>query len=113
MSELANKPRKELSPLELEQLEDYEKQHGPLNVLQRAVEDGTQVLISLRHNRKMLARVKAYDRHSNMVLTNVREMWTEHPRKASGKKGKAVHKDRFISKMFLRGDGVIIVVPVK
>ena len=47
----------------------------------------------------MLARVKAFDRHMNMVLENVKEMWTEIPKLADGKKGKPVNKDRFISKM--------------
>ena len=59
----------------------------------------TQVLISIRNNRKLLARVKAFDRHCNMVLENVKEMWTETPRLANGKKGRPVNKDRFISKM--------------
>lgn len=67
-----------------------------------------QVLISCRNNRKLLARVKAFDRHCNMVLENVKEMWTEN---AAGKRGtKPINKDRFISKMFLRGDSVILVL---
>jgi hypothetical protein len=37
-----------------------------------------------------------------MVLENVKEMWTETPRLASGKKGRSVNKDRFISKMWAR-----------
>ncbi|RBQ65116.1 hypothetical protein VDGD_21736 [Verticillium dahliae] len=37
-------------------------------------------------------------------------MWTETPRNADGKKGRPVNKDRFISKMFLRGDSVILVL---
>lgn len=64
-----------------------------------------------------------------MVLENVKEMWTETPRVAGGKKGRPVNKDRFISKMFvdtfllqgilvtdggifrfLRGDSVILVL---
>lgn len=45
-----------------------------------------------------------------MVLENVKEMWTEKTKTASGKPGKTVTKDRFISKMFLRGDTVILVV---
>lgn len=72
-----------------------------------------------------------------MVLENVKEMWTEQPRAGKGKKkvsssylmccsvisfhqartdfvsllqGKPVNKDRFISKMFLRGDSVILVL---
>lgn len=61
----------------------------------------TQVLISIRNNRKLLARVKAFDRHCNMVLENVKEMWTETPRLANGKKGRPVNKDRFISKMYV------------
>ena len=38
------------------------------------------MLINCRNNRKLLARVKAFDRHCNMVLENVKEMWTEAPR---------------------------------
>ena len=68
-----------------------------------------QVLINCRNNKKLLGRVKAFDRHCNMVLENVKEMWTEIP-KGGKKKAKAVNKDRFISKMFLRGDSVILVL---
>lgn len=35
-------------------------------------------------------------------------MWTEVPRAAKGKKAKPVNKERFISKLFLRGDSVIL-----
>jgi small nuclear ribonucleoprotein D2 len=35
-------------------------------------------------------------------------MWTETPKAGKGKKAKPVNKDRFISKMFLRGDSVIL-----
>lgn len=46
-----------------------------------------------------------------MVLENVKEMWTEVPKSGKGKKkSKPVNKDRYISKMFLRGDSVIIVL---
>ncbi|KHJ97667.1 LSM domain protein [Oesophagostomum dentatum] len=70
-----------------------------------------QVLINCRNNKKLLGRVKAFDRHCNMVLENVKEMWTEQPKTGKGKKkAKAVPKDRFISKMFLRGDSVILVL---
>lgn len=70
-----------------------------------------QVLINCRNNKKLLARVKAFDRHCNMVLENVTEMWTEQPKTGKGKKkAKPVNKDRNISKMFLRGDSVILVL---
>jgi small nuclear ribonucleoprotein (snRNP)-like protein len=64
-----------------------------------------------RNNRKLLGRVKAYDKHMNMVLENVKEMWSEGGSKGKGtKKSKVVNKDRYISKLFIRGDGVILVL---
>ncbi|KAK2197893.1 bifunctional Small nuclear ribonucleoprotein Sm D2/LSM domain [Babesia duncani] len=94
---------------------------GPLSILEEAVRDNSQVLINCRSNRKILARVrfrsflnnslqvKAFDRHFNMILTDVREMWTETS-KGGGKKQKFVNKDRYISRLFLRGDSVIVVL---
>ena len=108
-----------------------------------SISECLQVLINCRNNKKLLGRVRAFDRHCNMVLENVREMWTEvtnwalklwlfprilqvlHFRKRNWpclissqvpktgkgkKKALPVNKDRFISKMFLRGDSVIIVL---
>jgi small nuclear ribonucleoprotein D2 len=99
---------------ELRALEEEEFKTGPLSALTQAVKNHTQVLISCRNNRKLLARVKAFDRHCNMVLENVKEMWTENPRTGKGqKKAKPINRDRFISKMFLRGDSVILVVFTK
>lgn len=64
------------------------------------------VLVSLRNNKRLLGRVKAFDRHCNMVLVHVKVMWTEY----QGKEKKPVNKDRFISAMFLRGDSVVAVI---
>ena len=91
--------------------EENEFVTGPLSVLTASVKANTQVLINCRNNRKLLARVKAFDRHCNMVLENVKEIWTEVPKTGKGAaKAKPVNKDRFISKMFLRGDSVILVL---
>jgi small nuclear ribonucleoprotein D2 len=86
------------SEYEVGLVEEHELTAGPLSLLQTATRTHTQVLISCRNNRKLLARVKAFDRHCNMVLENVKEMWTEKPK---GGKGRGVNKDRFISKMFV------------
>ncbi|EMF15013.1 Sm-like ribonucleo protein [Sphaerulina musiva SO2202] len=110
IQELLAKPRAELTEYEISLLETHEFTSGPLSLLQTAVRQHTQVLISCRNNRKLLGRVKAFDRHCNMVLENVKEMWSETPRTSDGKKGRVVNKDRFISKMFLRGDSVILVL---
>ncbi|CAI8029182.1 Small nuclear ribonucleoprotein Sm D2 [Geodia barretti] len=106
-----NKPKSDLTEEERRKKEEEEFQTGPLSVLTQAVKHNTQVLINCRNNRKLLARVKAFDRHFNMVLENVKEMWTETPRAGKGqKKSKPVNKDRNIAKMFLRGDSVILVL---
>lgn len=83
---------------------------GPLSVLKRAAEHDIQVLINLRNNKKLLARVKAFDRHCNMVLQDVTEIWVEYHKGPKGGKTQRVEKTRVISKMFLRGDSVILVL---
>lgn len=103
--QLADRPRLELDEVELARLEEHEFAHGPLALLQQAVVDHEPVVILCRNNHKMIARVKAFDRHCNLVLENVREVWTER-----GRGGVAANKERFVSKMFLRGDSVIVVV---
>ena len=45
------------------------------------------------------------------LLEDVKEMWTEFSKGGKGrKKGQSMNKDRYVSKMFLRGDSVILVV---
>ena len=39
---------------------------GPFSVLYKAVRGNTQILVNVRNNHKLLARVKAYDRHMNL-----------------------------------------------
>ena len=83
---------------------------GPFLLLVEVVKANEQVLISCRNNRKIQARVKAFDRHMNMVLEDVCETWVELPKGNKGKKAKPVQRERFFSKLFLRGDSVIFVV---
>lgn len=58
-------------------------------MLTKAVKTNSQILINCRNNRKILAKVKAFDRHLNMVLESACEIWTEMPKSSSnGKLGK-------------------------
>ncbi|KAJ1554479.1 hypothetical protein HK405_004958 [Cladochytrium tenue] len=68
----------EMTEEELRLLEEHEFQNGPLSVLTQSVKNNTQILINCRNNRKLLARVKAFDRHCNMVLENVKEASATH-----------------------------------
>lgn len=55
--------------------------------------------------------VKFFCRYCNMVLENVKEMWIEVFKIGKGKKKfKFVNKDRYIFKMFFRGDFVILIL---
>ena len=101
----------DMSVDDLERKEEELFRTGPLSVLTTSVKTNSQILVNCRNNRKLLGNVKAFDRHCNMILENVREFWTEVPKRGRGKKSsQPVHKDRFISKMFLRGDSVILVL---
>lgn len=70
-SQYVHVAKSELDEAQLRQLEEHEISQGPLSVLQQAVRNHAQVLISLRNDKKLLARVKAFDRHSNMVCSIV------------------------------------------
>lgn len=68
------KYKNEMSETEIRALEEEEMSTGPLSLLTLAVKNHTQVLINCRNNKKILAHVKAFDRHYNMVLENVKEV---------------------------------------
>ncbi|KAI8387757.1 probable Small nuclear ribonucleoprotein Sm D2 [Nakaseomyces glabratus] len=101
---IISRPKSELSKEELEQLEEFEFKHGPMSLINDAMITRNPVIISLRNNHKLIARVKAFDRHCNLVLENVKELWTEKKNKQT------INRERFISKLFLRGDSVIVIL---
>mgnify|MGYP002865809857 CR=1 FL=1 len=82
---------------------------GPLSLLKEAVRTNRQILIYCRNNRKLLGRIRAFDRHMNIILEAVCEIWSEMM-KGKSKTHKLRNRERFISKMFLRGDSIILIV---
>ena len=51
--------------------------------------------------------------YTHRLLEDVKEMWTEYSKGGKAlknKRGTAINKDRYVSKMFLRGDSVILVL---
>jgi small nuclear ribonucleoprotein D2 len=58
----AQKPKSEMTPEELAAKEQEEFNVGPLSILTQSVKNNTQVLINCRNNKKLLGRVKAFDR---------------------------------------------------
>lgn len=79
---------------------------GPLKLLCEAVEENRNVIISLRNNHKMYAKVKAFDKHCNMLIYDIKELWTEKNWKNKTRKS----QERYIAQSFLRGDNIIMIV---
>ena len=78
---------------------------GPFRLLYDAVHDPkSSILVQCRNDRKILAKLVAFDHHFNLVLTNALEIWT--------RQGEEQHSTRHIGKMLLRGDGVTLVTRV-
>ncbi|ABN67211.1 predicted protein, partial [Scheffersomyces stipitis CBS 6054] len=109
-SELIDRPRSELTELELQKLEEFEFAHGPMSLIQNAVNNNTPIVISCRNNHKLIGKVRAFDRHCNLILENVKELWTETSKNNKGKATKSISRERFISKLFLRGDSIVIIL---
>jgi small nuclear ribonucleoprotein D2 len=108
---LNDKAKAEMTPQELDTLEKEEFTRGPFSILSTALSNHSPILVSLRNGHKLLGTVKAFDRHCNLIMTEVTEIWTERGRRGRGaKKARAANKERFISKLFVRGDSVILVV---
>ena len=76
---------------------DSEFEVGPLSLLKEACINNTQIMINCRHNRKLLGRVKSFDRHCNMVLDEVTEFWSERT-----KSKKSINRERYLNKLFLQ-----------
>ena len=77
---------------------------GPLKILAESVMNYTQILIDIEGNWRLIAHVIGFNSHFNIVLTSVKELWSETRR------GILENKERYISKMFLPGHNVKIIV---
>ncbi|KAJ3444723.1 small nuclear ribonucleoprotein sm d2 [Anaeramoeba flamelloides] len=82
--------------------EDESFDSGPLSMLTECVRNRIQVLVSCRNNRKLLGYLKAFDRHFNLLMEEVTELWTERPKKKKKKKKKikqnnSNHKTKIVS----------------
>lgn len=92
------------------QREAYEFEHGPFSLLHHAFREKSQLVVWMRNDHKLLAGIKAFDRHGNMVLTKVKEIWYEVSKRKKGKKKRHIERSKFMHLVFLRGDNVITVV---
>ena len=85
-----------------------EYNEGPLSLLKECVENHTKVIIDIggKGDKKLIAKVISFDHKFNMILCDVVEEWTE-------KRGRVlVHRERYLSKLFLPGHNVRVIVKV-
>lgn len=108
-----DKPKSDMTEEELRQHEQDEFVKGPMRLLAHATTASSPLLFHLRNDHKLIAnRVRAFDRHCNVVLEGVREFWREGKGgRGRGKKRRlGAERERHVSKMFLRGDSIILIV---
>lgn len=65
-----------MTPEELQKREEEEFNTGPLSVLTQSVKNNTQVLINCRNNKKLLGRVKAFDRYLMCLIYDILCIYT-------------------------------------
>ncbi|BFU21060.1 LSM domain containing protein [Entamoeba histolytica HM-1:IMSS-B] len=69
----------------------------PIDLIKLSLDDN--VFIKLRGGRKLKGKLRAFDQHLNIILTNVSEMYQE--------------KTRTFPVLYIRGDLVILISPQK
>ena len=84
---------------------------GPISIIVSAMQDKRPVIVCLRNNHKFVGKIKAFDKHLNMILEDTREMWTDYKTNRETKKTVSSLRNRYISKTFVRGDNVVCIVP--
>lgn len=105
-------PKRDLAAIEREEEENFNS--GPFSVLASATKGKSQVLVVLRNDHKMIGRLVAFDRHFNMYLEDVYEVWAKTLSKEARAAGEEPEtQTKRINKVFLRGDGVILVTKVE
>lgn len=75
---------------------------GPFSLLQSAMETSRQVFVSCRGQKSLVGKVRAFDKHFNLLLTNVTEL-TQSPTAEGGTSA------RPLDNILLRGDSVIYI----
>lgn len=77
----------------------------PYGLLLKTIILNKIVVIFVRNNKKLIGYIRAFDRHMNLILEHVKEVWTTISTNHS-----IIHHERFILKMILRGDSVILIL---
>lgn len=76
-----------------------------LDFFSKTILDNRPIMIFVRNNKKLMGYVRAFDRHLNLVMDNVKELWT-----SKNCKKKVEFHERVFPKLIIRGDSIILVL---
>ncbi|MEN2496915.1 MAG: mRNA splicing protein [Marteilia pararefringens] len=82
------------------EVRDNDIKFGPLSFIRDVLKQEVPVIISLRNNKKCICYIRAFDRHCNIIATDIQEVTVKNCKYTI---------DRKIPKAFLRGDQIITI----
>nr|UXY87624.1 small nuclear ribonucleoprotein SM D2 [Cryptomonas curvata] len=85
--------------------------NSPFSLLTDTITLNRPVVIFTRNNKKLFGYLRAFDKHMNLALENVRELFSIKNKNKNRNKNITYH-ERYISKLLLRGDTIILILPI-
>lgn len=102
MTDVAEKKATTASSSTQHKKDEIDLKGGPFSVLNSAMETRSQVIVRCRFDKMLIGYVRAFDKHFNLLLTNVQEV------SDSQEEGETKH--RTFNSVVLRGDSVVYVL---
>jgi len=81
--------------------------NNPFSLLADTVALNRPIIIFTRNNKKLFGNIRAFDKHMNLALENVKELYS-----IKNKSKNIIYHERYISKLILRGDTIILLLPL-
>jgi small nuclear ribonucleoprotein D2 len=81
---------------------------NPFVFLSKCIIENSPLIIFMRNNKKLFGYVRAFDRHMNLIMENVKELWVD-----KNFQKKNIYHEKIFSKLILRGDSIILIAKIK
>lgn len=104
MTDIAEKKPTTASSSTQHKKDEIDLKGGPFSVLQTAMESRTQVIVRCRFDKMLIGYVRAFDKHFNLLLTQVQEV---------SNADESETKHRTFNSVVLRGDSVVYVLKLQ